>query len=1202
MSSSSSSLQQYVSDSLHSLLGYSEDVTAEYVVVLASECGSEAEFREKLEDSGVPMQSSRAQSFASEVFRRAKRHQKKSQAPSRKKTQAPKEPSETELRKKSARYSLIEDEDDADVDMGRRKKSEQRQTKSSEGGSKSGSSDKKKHKKHLRRAGKDEVEDDDDTERKEVSERLRHLYEDEGPQKHSRLSAKEEDTHDNQADTKTSKLGRYADEDTDSEDEYEKAESEREKDKKEKEEFEERLRQKDSEKTKKKGAGAKSGKQREEETLEGLWEQADVSKLPKHMQEKITPILRKEARRKFFERREPQQLQLLKDSIEFEEKMLAKENLTEEERKTHEINKKIYELASSRISSREVEDDEGYRLPEEYEDARKKKRNLKKKEEVLHARYKDDEKSMSEHQRWEEHQLKKAKKGKEQQLTKRGKDVDPNAGYDFVVDDQIEFVSSNVLAGLNEALGGRLFKEYPEHLIKEAAAAFSSEDDKQIANVTQKMKDHKREQQKERGEDNGDIDPEELENVELDMNELKRRLGLEVEEDLAQQQKEKKEEKKKSLQETRESLPIFSFRDDLLEAIAAHQVMVVVGETGSGKTTQIPQYLHEVGYTQLGKIGCTQPRRVAAMSVAARVAEEMDSKLGHEVGYCIRFEDCTSDKTIMKYMTDGMLLREFLTEPDLRSYSVLIIDEAHERTLHTDVLLGLVKDIARYRSDIKIIISSATMDADKFSEYFDDAPIYNIPGRRYPVDIMYTTAPEADFIEAAVVTCMQVHITQPLPGDILVFAPGQAEIEDCCQKLEDRIKRLGSKINELIVLPVYSTLPSEQQAKIFEPTPEKARKVVVATNIAETSLTIDGIKYVVDTGFCKQKSFNPRTTMESLQVVPISKASASQRAGRAGRTSPGKCFRLYTKWSFEHELNDDSIPEILRTNLTNVVLMLKSLGIHDLLHFDFMDKPPSETLKRALEQLYALGALNDKGELTKLGRRMAEFPCDPMISKMIIASASYECVDEAITIAAMLDVSNSVYYRPKENAVHADNARLAFARGAPGDHVALMKVFNQWKDAGKSDQWCYENFVQAKSLKRAEDIREQLAGLCERVEIPITSNANDMDSIAKAITAGFFFHTAKLQKSGSYRTIKNAHTVDIHPSSCLFRKEEDASPPPKWVVFHELVQTTKEFMRQIIAIRPEWLVEIAPHYYKEKDIEESKDKKLPNAKARQKGK
>ncbi|XP_040899570.1 pre-mRNA-splicing factor ATP-dependent RNA helicase DHX16 isoform X2 [Toxotes jaculatrix] len=444
--------------------------------------------------------------------------------------------------------------------------------------------------------------------------------------------------------------------------------------------------------------------------------------------------------------------------------------------------------------------------------------------------------------------------------------------------------------------------------------------------------------------------------------------------------------KKQSMQEVRRSLPIFPYRDDLLAAIHEHQILVIEGETGSGKTTQIPQYLLEDGYTKGGmKIGCTQPRRVAAMSVAARVAQEMSVKLGNEVGYSIRFEDCTSERTVLKYMTDGMLLREFLTEPDLASYSVIIIDEAHERTLHTDILFGLIKDIARFRPDLKVLVASATLDTERFSCFFDDAPVFRIPGRRFPVDIFYTKAPEADYLEACVVSVLQIHVTQP-PGDILVFLTGQEEIEACCEMLQERCRRLGSKIAELLVLPIYANLPSDMQAKIFNPTPPGARKVVVATNIAETSLTIDGIIYVIDPGFCKQKSYNARTGMESLIVTPCSRASANQRAGRAGRVAAGKCFRLYTAWAFKHEMEETTVPEIQRTNLGNVVLLLKSLGINDLIHFDFMDPPPHETLVLALEQLYALGALNHLGELTKLGRRMAELPVDPMLSKMILAS------------------------------------------------------------------------------------------------------------------------------------------------------------------------------------------------------------------------
>lgn len=458
---------------------------------------------------------------------------------------------------------------------------------------------------------------------------------------------------------------------------------------------------------------------------------------------------------------------------------------------------------------------------------------------------------------------------------------------------------------------------------------------------------------------------------------------LTKEERILQEQIKAAEKKIATIEDTRKSLPIYSHRDELLQAIADFQIIVIVGETGSGKTTQIPQYLHEAGYTNNGmKVGCTQPRRVAAMSVAARVAEEMGVKIGNEVGYSIRFEDATSDKTVLKYMTDGMLLRELLTEPDLGGYSALMIDEAHERTLHTDILFGLVKDIALARPDLKLLISSATMDAQKFAAYFNDAPIFNIPGRMYDVGTHYTSQPEANYLDAALTTIIQIHTSQPR-GDILVFLTGQEEIEVIEQNLTDTARKLGSRMQELMICPIYANLPSELQAKIFEPTPPNARKVVLATNIAETSLTIDGIVYVIDPGFVKENHYNARTGMESLIVAPCSRASAEQRKGRAGRVGPGKCFRLYTSFAYMNELDENTMPEIQRTNLNAVVLLLKSLGINDLVGFDFMDPPPAETLIRALEHLYALGALNDRGDLTKVGRQMAEFPTDPMFAKAL---------------------------------------------------------------------------------------------------------------------------------------------------------------------------------------------------------------------------
>jgi pre-mRNA-splicing factor ATP-dependent RNA helicase DHX16 len=677
--------------------------------------------------------------------------------------------------------------------------------------------------------------------------------------------------------------------------------------------------------------------------------------------------------------------------------------------------------------------------------------------------------------------------------------------------------------------------------------------------------------------------------------------GVSKEQQFALKQLEAAEKKAASMDETRKSLPIYAYREEILKAVEEHQVLIIVGETGSGKTTQIPQYLSEAGYTKNGmKVGCTQPRRVAAMSVAARVADEMGVKLGNEVGYAIRFEDATSDKTLLKYMTDGMLLREFLTEPDLGGYSALMIDEAHERTLHTDVLLGLVKDIARFRPDLRLLISSATVDAQKFAEYFDNAPILKIPGRRFPVDVFYTEQPESNYLGAAISTVFQIHISQGT-GDILVFLTGQEEIELVEQQLAETSRRLGSQIREMIICPIYANLPSDLQSKIFEPTPPNARKVVLATNIAETSLTIDGIVYVIDPGFVKENTFNPKTGMSSLVVTMCSRASAEQRAGRAGRVGPGKCFRLYTKWSYLNELEANTTPEILRTNLSSVVLMMMSLGINDLINFDFMDPPPPETLIRALEELYALGALNDKGELTKMGRQMAEFPTDPMLAKSILAADKYGCVDDVLSVIAMLGESGSLFFRPKDKAFHADSIRQRFCITDGGDQITLLNIWNQWVESEFSMIWAKENFLQHRSLTRARDVRDQLARLCDRVELTVvadkdedsdkSSGVNNPQPILKALTSGFFPHACRLQRAGdSYRRLgPSPLSVFIHPSSAIHNVR------PKWVIYYELVETGKEFIRGVMPIQPAWLSEVAGHYYKNKDLEElgGTGKKLP---------
>uniref|UniRef100_A0A8C4T8L5 ATP-dependent RNA helicase DHX8 n=1 Tax=Erpetoichthys calabaricus TaxID=27687 RepID=A0A8C4T8L5_ERPCA len=629
-----------------------------------------------------------------------------------------------------------------------------------------------------------------------------------------------------------------------------------------------------------------------------------------------------------------------------------------------------------------------------------------------------------------------------------------------------------------------------------------------------------------------------------------------------------------SILEQRESLPIYKLKEQLIQAVHDNQILIVIGETGSGKTTQITQYLAEAGYTTRGKIGCTQPRRVAAMSVAKRVSEEYGCCLGQEVGYTIRFEDCTSPETVIKYMTDGMLLRECLIDPDLGQYAIIMLDEAHERTIHTDVLFGLLKKTVQKRTDMKLIVTSATLDAVKFSQYFYEAPIFTIPGRTYPVEILYTKEPETDYLDASLITVMQIHLTEP-PGDILVFLTGQEEIDTACEILYERMKSLGPDVPELIILPVYSALPSEMQTRIFDPAPPGSRKVVIATNIAETSLTIDGIYYVVDPGFVKQKVYNSKTGIDQLVVTPISQAQAKQRAGRAGRTGPGKCYRLYTERAYRDEMLTTNVPEIQRTNLASTVLSLKAMGINDLLSFDFMDAPPMETLITAMEQLYTLGALDDEGLLTRLGRRMAEFPLEPMLCKMLIMSVHLSCSEEMLTIVSMLSVQN-VFYRPKDKQALADQKKAKFHQ-PEGDHLTLLAVYNSWKNNKFSNPWCYENFIQARSLRRAQDIRKQMLGIMDRHKLDVVSCGKATVRVQKAICSGFFRNAAKKDPQEGYRTLIDQQVVYIHPSSALFNRQ------PEWVVYHELVLTTKEYMREVTTIDPRWLVEFAPAFFKVSD-------------------
>lgn len=856
----------------------------------------------------------------------------------------------------------------------------------------------------------------------------------------------------------------------------------------------------------------------------------------------ISQDIRDASRRIYLNKRVNQQLELFERRMIDEYNIFKDIKLTKEEINNNRLNTKIYSLIKKNYndnnkrdnvkdtSSKRNKKEEAENVDlvqrytfnrEEAEYNRKKFRDRKTKRDISND-FVETSESL-----WEKEQRKKT-------IYKYGgaKEVKPNK-YNIIIENQTEFVKQDLLESENVPLIGR----NSENLRLKDVNDFINE----------------------------------RENKEGSMSKLEADLLM-----------------KKNIQYQRKILPIFEYKEKILELLKTNQLIIIEGETGSGKTTQIPQYLYESGYCNNKKKICiTQPRRVAAMSVATRVAFEMNVKCGHEVGYAIRFEENVTLTTKIIYMTDGIFLRYLLSDNQMSDFSVIIIDEAHERSIYTDVIFGIIKQLIKKRKDLRVIISSATLSTTKFQNYFFEAPVVQVPGRRYPVDIYYTKSPEPDYIEAAVITALQIHISQAdelfkeenYGGDILIFLTGQEEIELAKRMINNQLKKLRGQIPNCVVLPIYAALPSEEQAKIFLPVVRGERKIILATNIAETSITINGIAYVIDSGFCKQMCYDPRTGLETLAITPISKANAKQRAGRAGRVRPGKCFRLYTSSSYENELEDDNVPEIQRNNLISMILLMKSLGINNLLDFDFMDPPPHEILIKALEQLYALGALNTEGTLTQSGLKMIQLPIDPSLTKCILSSLKYKCFNQILTIVSMLSIGASVYYDSNDDKSDSNKAHSMFEH-REGDHFALLQIYNQWEETDFSNIWCKENFIHPKAMQKARNIKEQLEHICKTnlgidIEDPTLSEENSdiNDNIRKCIINGFFFNSACLNKDGIYRTIKNPHVVNIHPTSVLFKEN------PRYIVYHELVYTTKEYMRYCIEVQVDWLLEIAPFYF-----------------------
>lgn len=641
---------------------------------------------------------------------------------------------------------------------------------------------------------------------------------------------------------------------------------------------------------------------------------------------------------------------------------------------------------------------------------------------------------------------------------------------------------------------------------------------------------------------------------------------------------------REEIRRVRESLPAFAVKSKLVQTIRENQVTIVIGETGSGKTTQLAQYLYEAGFCADHKlIGCTQPRRVAAMSVAKRVALEMNVDLGKQVGYSIRFEDETSTETRIKFMTDGILLREALLDETLDRYGCIILDEAHERSLNTDVMLGLLKQLLSRRRDLKVIVTSATMNAAKFSTFFGSAPQFSIPGRTFPVQTIYSKFPVEDYVESSVMQAVRIHASTNFDsGDILIFMTGQEDVESTSEAIKERLTEIYSKskgitnfdeIDDVEIFTVYSALPGDVQNRIFQRLENGKRKIVVATNIAETSLTIDGIRYVIDCGYSKLKVYNPKIGLDSLMITPISQANANQRSGRAGRTAPGTAYRLYTEDTLHEDMYIQTIPEIQRTNLSNTVLLLKSLGVEEIIQFPFVDPPPIQTLLVSLNELFSIGALDNMGNLTELGMMMSKFPLQPSLSKILLISAKNGCSEEMITIVSMLSVPQ-VFYRPKERQKESDTARSRFFV-PESDHLTFLNVYSQWKCSRYSHRWCSKHFVHYKSLQRAKEIREQLIKIMKKNRIQVVSSGTDWDVLRKCICSGYAHQAAKTSGLGKYCHLKTGMDIQLHPTSALYGLGE----LPPYVVYHELLMTTKEYICCVTAVNPFWLIEFGSLLY-----------------------
>ncbi|MBU1131869.1 ATP-dependent RNA helicase [Patescibacteria group bacterium] len=640
-------------------------------------------------------------------------------------------------------------------------------------------------------------------------------------------------------------------------------------------------------------------------------------------------------------------------------------------------------------------------------------------------------------------------------------------------------------------------------------------------------------------------------------------------------------------------VPMDEYRSEVVECVRDNANAVIIGETGSGKTTRIPDFLLDMFPD--AKIAITQPRRVAARSVARYVASRRGEQVGAEVGYQVRFEDKTTEGTRANFMTDGILLRKLQFDPLLEEYDIVMVDEAHERSLNIDFVLGLLKRVQAERKkrgmqELKVIATSATIEKEKFAEYFGGSPTVEVPGRMFPIDIQYENKSVDDYTIAAAEKVNEI-VRSGEQGDVLIFMPGEAEIRRTIEKIKvvnqdietwnnrhsDEIKKgIEKRIETVDVMPLFGAMSPEDQDRIFEKSSK--RKVIVSTNIAETSVTIDGVLFVIDSGVIKQKEFDPNSGIEALLTKRHAKSGCDQRKGRAGRTAPGTCYRLYTEAEFT-DRKAYQTPEIARSNLDHVILAMKKIGIEDVRSFEFLDRPKEEAITQAIETLKMLGALDENEKLTAVGKTMADLPLRPEIARMVIEAEKYHCTGKICTIAAMLG-EKSVFVRPKDKEREADQAHAQFSKGG-SDFLKLLEVWNQWSASGFDQRWARDHYLNVRQLFEVREIRSQIMRELRRKKVAVDDvNGNDPIAIQKCIISGMIQHLIVSSGRHSYeRAVQSggysSDNIFIHPSSASF------SVKPKFMIGANVVTTSKTFARRCQPVDAKWLPEIAPQFLRE---------------------